>query len=186
MHTHYRLPINSILERKSVWGVRAPGQDYGQRSVSAGEKWQSHIEFKSMLINQACTFTDNRHWQQWEPIPIPPVWPCVWGQQKGEVSNLGARRFPSRLRAMLRKSLHSAVPPSHCWRTTSHCTLITEYLNTYTQTHRYSVSHSHKPSRNSAAWWSEQLSCNWTHCGPCVLVSLSMAPNALLLIVSLW
>lgn len=165
-----------------------------------GKKWQSHIEFKSMLINPAYTFADNRHGQHCVPIPIPHSCPCVWGQRKGEVCNLGARRFPSRLRAMLRKSLHSAVPPSHCWRNTSHCTLITEYLNTYTRVHgRSSLTqpqikiHTHRPSSNSAAWCLEKFSFNWihvqTHHEPCVLVEYPCARHPALycsLWVTLW
>lgn len=92
---------------------------------------------------------------------------CVWGQAKGGVCNLVARHLPSRLKAMLRKSLHSTVPPSHCCRTTSHCMLISEHLNTCTQTHIYSVSHSHrekmhkhKPSSRRTACWLKKLSCN--------------------------
>lgn len=169
-HSHSHTPIVSFISLRSdfspglvpaarriyAYSLQAPNKQHPWKKGNVRshgsqprlwpereKKWQSHNEFKSMLINQACTFTDNRLWQQTVPIPIPHFCLCVWGQRKGEVRNLGARRFPSRLRAMLRKSLHSAVPPCHCWRTTSHRTLITEYLNIYTQIHRWPASHSH-------------------------------------------
>lgn len=52
MHTHYRLPINSILERKGVQGVMAPGPDYGRRGALGKKKKKDKVPTSSKHANK--------------------------------------------------------------------------------------------------------------------------------------
>lgn len=137
----------------------APSPDYSQRGVSGkkmtkSQRVQKHANKPGLHFSQI-TDTDKSVCPSLSLISAP-----VFGvSREVKCVTLGPDGSPAGWGPCCRKSLYCAVPPSHCWRTTSHCTLITEYLNTYAQP-QIKI---HKQSGNKAAWWSEELSHNWTH-----------------------
>lgn len=109
MHTHYRLPINSLYDRIGVCRVAAPSSYYGQRDIS---RRKHHREFKGRLINQVCAH------------PHPPFMPLSLGPpKKVKCVTLGPDCCPAGWREAMPPFCHPSKSP--------HCPLITKYLNIY-------------------------------------------------------